>query len=257
EFAAAGEGQFEFGVVVEEGAEEHDDRAGSAGGVGVDAGEVEFFGRGDLEVAVGADPAVVHAHARQDAEDAVDLFDAGDAAERGGAVGEEAGAQEGDAGVFGGLDVDGAGEGDAAADAQVEGGGRGAGAGGGVEHGVRLAESEGSAWWFGGTGGGVGVVYGVWGSLAGPMPSASWTSSSSSSMTAATAGRRAAPRRVTARKCRMGVKGPETGMRMRSRWGGRSTRRGMRAMPSPWATMMAMTVHSRASPMTVGRNPAL
>ena len=56
EVAATGVRQPERRVVVQERPEEHDDRAGAAGGRDVDAVEVELLGRDDLEVVAAGEP---------------------------------------------------------------------------------------------------------------------------------------------------------------------------------------------------------
>ena len=121
EVAAAGVRQLEAGHLVQQRAEEHDHGAGAAGGVDVDAGEVEA-GRGhDLEVVAVGQPAHPDADRGEHLDDPVDLLDAGQAAQRGAALVEQAGAEQGDGGVLARLDRDRAGELLAADDPQVLG----------------------------------------------------------------------------------------------------------------------------------------
>ena len=106
EVAAAGVGQLEDVLAVQQRAEEHDDRAGTPRGLLVDRAEVELLGRHDLEVVVVVEPPGLDAEAVEHLEQPVDLLDAGDLAQRGAAAVEQRGAQQRDAGVLRGLDVD-------------------------------------------------------------------------------------------------------------------------------------------------------
>ena len=81
--------------------------------------EVEVVRRDDLEVVVVVEPAGLHAHAGEHLEQPVDLLDAGDLAQRRPAAVEQRGAEQRDAGVLGGLHVDGAGQRGGAGDPQV------------------------------------------------------------------------------------------------------------------------------------------
>ncbi len=108
EVAASGVRQLEVARAVHQRAEEHDDRAGTTGRGLVDPAEVEVRRRGDLEVVLGVQPAELHAQALQHLEQPVDLLDAGDPAQRRTATVEQGGAEQGDPGVLGGLDLDGA-----------------------------------------------------------------------------------------------------------------------------------------------------
>ncbi len=119
EVAAAGVGQLEGVLAVHQRAEEHDDRAGTAGGLLVDAVEVELGRRDDLEVVVGVEPAGLHADAVEHLEEPVDLLDAGDPAQRGAAAVEQGRAQQRDAGVLRRLHVDRARQRGRPGDAQV------------------------------------------------------------------------------------------------------------------------------------------
>ena len=76
-------------------------------------------GRDDLEVVVVVEPAGLDAEAVEHLEQPVDLLDPGDLAQRGAAPVEQRGAQQRDAGVLGGLDVDAAGQRGRAGDPQV------------------------------------------------------------------------------------------------------------------------------------------
>ena len=119
EVAAAGVGEVELVVAVQQRAEEHDHRARASCCRLVDRGEVEVGGRDDLQVVVVADPAGGDAEGVEHLEQAVDLLDARDLAQRRTALVEQGGAQQRDAGVLGGLDVDRAGQRRRAVDAQV------------------------------------------------------------------------------------------------------------------------------------------
>src|SRR6185436_10352396 len=110
ELAAAGVRELEGVGAVEQWAEEHQDRAGTTRRGLVDAAEVELLGRHDLEVAVVTDPAGLDAEAAEHLEQAVDLLDPGDLAQRGLPAVEQGGAEQRDAGVLRRLDVDLAGE---------------------------------------------------------------------------------------------------------------------------------------------------
>jgi hypothetical protein len=110
EVAAAGVRQLEDLLAVQQRPEEHDDRAGAPRGVRVDAVELELPGRDDLEVVVGVQPPGLHSDAVEHLEQPVDLLDPGHLAQRRAAPVQEGGAQQRDAGVLGGLDVDRAGE---------------------------------------------------------------------------------------------------------------------------------------------------
>src|SRR5262249_6569495 len=68
---------------------------------------------------VGPDPGGAKAHAGEDLEDAVDLFDAGDLAQGRSALVEQGSAQQGDSGILARLDVDRAREHRATGDPQV------------------------------------------------------------------------------------------------------------------------------------------
>ena len=114
-------GSSKRGQLVQQRAEEHDDGAGAAGGVDVDAREVEA-GRGDdLEVVAVGQPAHPDADRGEHLDDPVDLLDAGQAAQRGAALVEQAGAEQGDGGVLARLDRDRAGQLAPADDPQVLG----------------------------------------------------------------------------------------------------------------------------------------
>jgi hypothetical protein len=104
--AAPGVGQEEVVLQVQERTQEHDDAAGPAGGVDVHVVEVEALGRDDLEVVVGVEPAGLHADAVEHLEDAVDLVDAGDLAQRRAPPVQQRRAQQGDPGVLRRLHVD-------------------------------------------------------------------------------------------------------------------------------------------------------
>ena len=106
EVAAAGVRQLEVVRPVHQRAEEHDHRARTAGGGLVDVAEVEVLGRDDLEVVVGVQPAGLHPEALEHLEQPVDLLDAGDPAQRRAAPVEQGRAEQGDAGVLGGLHLD-------------------------------------------------------------------------------------------------------------------------------------------------------
>ena len=119
ELAAAGVRELEGVGTVEQGTEEHQHRPGTPGGRLVDRAEVELLGRDDLEIALVADPPGVDAEAAQHLEQAVDLLDPGDLAQRRLPAVEQRGAEQGDAGVLRGLDVDLAGQRGRAGDPQV------------------------------------------------------------------------------------------------------------------------------------------
>ena len=119
EVAATGVGQLEAVELVEQRAEEHDDGAGAAGGLDVDAREVELRRRDDLEVVAVGEPADPDADRGEHLDDPVDLLDAGEAAQRRAALVEQGGAEEGDGGVLARLDRDRAGELAPADDPQV------------------------------------------------------------------------------------------------------------------------------------------
>ena len=121
EVAAAGVRQLEDVLAVHQRAQEHDDRAGTTGRLLVDAVQVELGRRDDLEVVVVVEPAGLHAHAGEHLEEPVDLLDARDPAQRRTPAVEQGGAEQRDAGVLGGLDVDGAGQRRRAGDPQVRG----------------------------------------------------------------------------------------------------------------------------------------
>ncbi len=123
EVAATGIRQPEPGLVVQQRPEEHDHRPGAAGGLDVDAVEVQHRRGDDLQVVAAREPAGPHAEGVQHLEDPVDLLDAGEVAQRGAAPVQQRGAQQRDRGVLGGLDVDGAVQLLAADDAQVLGAG--------------------------------------------------------------------------------------------------------------------------------------
>jgi hypothetical protein len=124
EVAAAGIGKLEVVDAVHQWAEEHDDAAGTPGCLGVHRGEVELGRHDELEVVVGVEPAEADANGLQDLEQSVDFLDARHLAQHRGALVEERGTQQGDAGVLAGLHVDGAGQGGAASDPQMAGSGR-------------------------------------------------------------------------------------------------------------------------------------
>ena len=71
--------------------------------------EVELGRRDDLEVVAVGQPAGAHADRGEHLEDPVDLLDAGEVAQRRAAAVEQGGAEQGDGGVLGRLDVDRAG----------------------------------------------------------------------------------------------------------------------------------------------------
>ena len=119
EVAATGVGELELVDAVQQRAEEHDDRAGAAGGALVDLREVELGGRDDLEVVLVAHPAGRDAEGVEHLEQPVDLLDARDLAQRRTPLVEQRGAQQRDAGVLRGLHVDGARQRGGAVDAQV------------------------------------------------------------------------------------------------------------------------------------------
>jgi hypothetical protein len=121
EVAAAGVRQLEVAHPVHQRAEEHDDRAGTAGRLRVDPAQVKVRRRDDLEVVLGVEPAGPHADALQDLEQPVDLLDARDPAQRRTPPVQEGGAQQRHAGVLRGLDLDGAAERGGSGDAQVRG----------------------------------------------------------------------------------------------------------------------------------------
>ena len=100
EVAATGIRQLEGLVLVEQRAEEHDDGARAAGGRDVDVVEVELGRRDDLEVVAVGQPAGAHADRGEHLEDAVDLLDAGQVAQRRAAPVEQGGAEQRDRGVL-------------------------------------------------------------------------------------------------------------------------------------------------------------
>ncbi|OPZ47751.1 MAG: hypothetical protein BWY91_03294 [bacterium ADurb.BinA028] len=108
EVAAPGIRQSELGAVVQQRPEEHDDRAGASSGVLVDPLQVQRGGRHDLQVVGVRQPTHLDPHRGQHLDDAVDLLDPGQVAQRRAAAVEQRRAQQGDRGVLGGLDVDGA-----------------------------------------------------------------------------------------------------------------------------------------------------
>ena len=119
EVAAARVRQPEGVHAVQQRAEEHDDRAGPAGGLGVDGLHVQLGRRHDLQVDAVVDPAGAHADGAQHLQQAVHLFDAGDPAQHRAPLVEERGAQQRHTSVLAGLDVDGAGQPTTADHAQV------------------------------------------------------------------------------------------------------------------------------------------
>jgi hypothetical protein len=104
---------------VEQRPEEHDDRAGAAGRLDIDAVEPELGRWNDLEVVAARDPAGADADRVQHLEDPVDLLDPGEIAQCRPAAIEQGRAQQRDRRVLRRLDVDGAAELLAADDAQV------------------------------------------------------------------------------------------------------------------------------------------
>ncbi len=121
EVAAPGVGELEGVGPVEQRAEEHQDRAGTARGLLVDPGEVEVLGWNDLEVVLGVDPPGLDAEAAEHLEQPVDLLDPRDLAERRAAAVEQRGAQQRDTGVLRRLDVDRAGQRGRSLDPEVGG----------------------------------------------------------------------------------------------------------------------------------------
>jgi len=123
EVAAAGVGQLERLAAVQQRPEEHDHRAGAPRGLLVDVVEVELRGRDDLEVVVGVEPPGLHAQAGQHLEQAVDLLDPGDLAQRRASAVEQGRAEQRDPRVLGGLDRDRPGQLGGPGDPQVRGAG--------------------------------------------------------------------------------------------------------------------------------------
>ena len=119
EVAAAGVRQLELLGAVQQRAQEHDHRAGTTGGGLVDRVETQHLGRDDLEVVVLVEPAGLHAQGVEHLEQAVDLLDARDLAQRRAPLVQQGGAQQRDPGVLRGLDVDLARQGGGAGDTQV------------------------------------------------------------------------------------------------------------------------------------------
>ena len=96
---------------VQQRAEEHDHRAGTAGGGLVDRGRGRARAGGMISRSLSAlSQRVWTPRLLEHLEQPVDLLDAGDLAQRGPAAVEQRGAQQRDAGVLGGLDVDRAGQ---------------------------------------------------------------------------------------------------------------------------------------------------
>ena len=121
EVAAAGVGEVELVVAVQQRAEEHDHRARTPCGRLVDRVEVELGGRDDLQVVVVADPAGGDAEGVEHLEQAVDLLDPRDLAQRRTSLVEQGGAQQRDTGVLRRLHVDRARQRGRAVDPQVRG----------------------------------------------------------------------------------------------------------------------------------------
>ena len=99
-------GQAEFVELMQQGPQEHDDCAGAPRRLKVHSREVEASRRGDLQVIAARQPTDLDPDAGQHLDDPVDLFDAGEATERGAPVVEQRSAQQCHRGVLAGLDVD-------------------------------------------------------------------------------------------------------------------------------------------------------
>ena len=110
EVAAPGVGELELGQEVQQGAEEHDHRAGAARGLDVHARQVEHVGADELQLGLVVRPGHLDPDGLQHLEDPVDLLDLGHALQHRAAAVEQRGAQQGDGGVLGGAHVDGAGQ---------------------------------------------------------------------------------------------------------------------------------------------------
>src|SRR5690625_4770349 len=111
QIASTGVGELELPGAVHERPQEHDDAAGATSGLDIDGAQVEGLGHLDLEVVVLVQPPHRYTDRGQHLQQPVDLLDAGDLAQHGGAGVQQRGAQQGHSRVLARLDVDGAAEG--------------------------------------------------------------------------------------------------------------------------------------------------
>jgi hypothetical protein len=118
EVAAAGVRQTVCGGFVQQRPEQHDDAAGPAGCLHVHGTKVQHCGAADLQI-VRVEPGALDADTGQHFDDPVDFLDPGQPAQRRGAAVDQAGAQQGNAGVLAAVDIDGSGQRVAALDPQV------------------------------------------------------------------------------------------------------------------------------------------
>lgn len=108
QIAATGIRQQVFVGLVQERSQQHDDTAGPARCIDVHGAEIQHFGTADAQIAV-IKPRALDADGRQDLDDPVDLFNPCQTAQGGGSPVDQAGTQQGHAGILAAVDVNGTG----------------------------------------------------------------------------------------------------------------------------------------------------